>query len=35
MMKAPDLWKLHTDYLTGIGHGAKVFVAAFPIVNKL
>jgi hypothetical protein len=34
-MNAPHLWKLRTDYLSGVGHGATVFVAAFPIVNKL
>jgi hypothetical protein len=31
-MNAPLLWKLRKECLTGIGHVATVFVAAFPIV---
>jgi hypothetical protein len=34
-INAPRLWKLRKDCLTGIGHGAMVFVAAFPFVDEL
>jgi hypothetical protein len=32
---APLLFKLCKDCLTGIGQGATVFAADFPIVNKI
>jgi hypothetical protein len=34
-MYAPRLWKLRKDCINSIGHGATVFVAAFPVPNEL